>query len=137
MDLLSAAASIFTVLQVTGEVVGYLKDVKNAPKACQDFQAEASSLYALLNNILFSVNEETADEAWNTSVRALTVENGPLDQYKQALEQLLSKLEIQDRVQKVKRQLMWKFRKEEVSSIISRMERLKSFIQIARSTDHL
>jgi hypothetical protein len=34
MDGLSAAASIIAVLQLTGEVIGYLIDVKNAPKEC-------------------------------------------------------------------------------------------------------
>ncbi|KAF2228994.1 ankyrin [Viridothelium virens] len=136
MDGLSAAASIFTVLQVTIEVVEYLKDIKNAPQECQECQAEASSLRNLLNHLLFHLNQGTGNEAWYTSIRALTVENGPLDQYRLALEQLLSRVEIHDRLQKVKRRLMWKFTKEEVSSILRRMERLKSIMGIALGTDH-
>ncbi|KAL9085606.1 MAG: hypothetical protein Q9165_007506 [Trypethelium subeluteriae] len=136
MDGLSAAASTFTVVQVTVQVIEYLKHIKDAPRECQQCQAEASSLHNLLNNLLFHLNQGTADEAWYTSIRALTVENGPLDQYKLALEQLLSGVEIHGRVQKVKKRLMWKFTKEEVSGILERMERLKSFVIIALETDH-
>jgi hypothetical protein len=65
------------------------------------------------------------------------IENGPLDQYKQALEQLLSMVEIQHGVQKVKRRLLWNFKKEEIVSILARMERLKSLVSIALENDHL
>ena len=90
MDGLSAAASIIAMLQLTGAVIGYLNDVKNAPKECQQCTIETS-------------------DPWFTAFRALNIENGPLDQFKQALEQLLSRVEIQDGVQEVKRQLLWKF----------------------------
>jgi len=50
---------------------------------------------------------------------------------------LQSRVEIQDGIQKVKRRLLWKFRKEEVASILARMERLKSLVNIALEMDHL
>lgn len=105
MDDVSAAASIFALLQATAEVVDYLKDVKDAPKECRRCQTEASNLHNLLNNLLFHVNQRQANESWFTKVRALTIKNGPLEQYQQALELLLLKAKIGDRVQKVKRVL--------------------------------
>jgi hypothetical protein len=137
MDGLSAAASVIAVLQLTGEVIGYLNDVKDAPKECQQCTIEASNIQNLLINLRYRLEQGQADDAWFTAVRALSVENGPLHQCKQALEQLQSRVEIQDGIQKVKRRLLWKFRKEEVASILVRIERLKSLVNIALEMDHL
>jgi len=137
MDSLSGTASVIAVLQLTAEVIKYLNDVKNAPEECQRCMTEASNLQNLLINLLYHLNRGKSGDPWYIAVRALGVENGPLDQYKQALEQLQSKVEIQDDVQKVKRRLLWKFSKEEVTSILARMERLKSVVSIALEMDHL
>jgi hypothetical protein len=137
MDGLSVAASIIAVLQLTGAVIGYLNDVKDAPKECQQCAIEASNLQSLLINLLYQLNQGQTGDRWYTAVRALNVENGPLDQYKQALEQLRSRVEIQDGIQKVKRRLLWKFSKEEVASILARMERLKTHVSFALQMDQL
>jgi hypothetical protein len=137
MDGLSVAASIIAVLQLTGTVIGYLNDVKDAPKECQQCTIEASNIQNLLINLRYRLEQGQAGDPWFTAVRALNIENGPLDQYKQALEQLRSRVEIQDGVQKVKRRLLWKFSKEEVASILARMERLNSLVNIALGMDHL
>jgi hypothetical protein len=137
MDGLSAVASVIAVLQLTGEVIGYLNDVKDAPKECQQCVIEASNAQNLLINLRYRLEQGQTNEAWFTAVRALSVENGPLDQYKQALEKLQSRVEIQDGIQKVGRRLLWKFRKEEVASILARIERLKSLVNIALEMDHL
>jgi hypothetical protein len=137
MDGLSAAASIIAVLQLTGAVIGHLNDVKNAPKECQQCTIEASNLQSLLVNLRYRVEQGQTGDPWFTAVRALNIENGPLEQYKQALEQLLSRVEIQDGVREVKRRLLWKFRKEEVASILAKMERLKSLVSFALENDHL
>ena len=137
MDGLSDVASIIAALQLTGAVIGYLNDVKDAPKECQQCTIEASNIQNLLINLRYRLEQGQADDPWFTAVRALNIENGPLDQYKQALEQLRSRVEIQDGVQKVKRRLLWKFSKEEVASILARMERLNSLVNIALEMDHL
>jgi hypothetical protein len=137
MDGLSDVASIIAVLQLTGAVIGYLNDVKDAPKECQQCTIEASNIQNLLINLRYRLEQGQAGDPWFTAVRALNIENGPLDQYKQALEQLRSRVETQDGVQKVKRRLLWKFSKEEVASILARMERLNSLVNIALEMDHL
>jgi hypothetical protein len=137
MDELNVAASIITVLQLTGAVIGYLNDVKDAPKECQQCTIEASNIQNLLINLRYRVEKGQAGDPWCTAVRDLNIKNGPLDQYKQALEQLRSRVEIQDGVQKVKRRLLWKFSKEEVKSILARIERLRSVVMVALEMDHL
>ena len=137
MDELSDIASIIAVLQLTGEVIKYLKDIKDALKECRYCATKASDLHSILINLLYHLNQDQTGDAWFTAVRNLNIENGPLDQYKQALEQLQSRVEIQHGIQKVKQRLLWKFSKEEVASILARMERLKSLVSIALEMDHL
>jgi hypothetical protein len=75
---------------------------------------EGSSLQSLLINLLYHLNQGKTGDPWYTAVRALGIENGPLDQYKQTFIQLMSKVERQDGLQMVKRRLLWKFGNEEV-----------------------
>jgi hypothetical protein len=137
MDGLSAAASIVAVLQLTGVVIGYLNDVKNAPKECQQCTIEASNIQSLLINLRYRLEQGRTGDPWFTAVRTLDVENGPLDQYKQALEQLQSKVDVGSGAKKMGRQLVWKFSKAEAAGILARMERLKSLVSIALEMDHL
>lgn len=137
MDGLSVAASIIAVLQLTAAVIDYLNNVKDAPKHCVRFAIEAANLYNLLVQLKFRLEEGKCNEAWYTAVRALGVENGPLDQYKHALEKLRAKVTSGSGLKKIGNALTWIFGKEEVISIISRLERLKSLIQIALEMDHL
>jgi hypothetical protein len=41
------------------------------------------------------------------------------------------------RLKKAGDMLMWKFKKEEVASILGRIERLKTLVEIALQRDHL
>jgi hypothetical protein len=134
MDPLSITASVIAVLQLTGTVIGYLNEVENAPNECQQCTIEASNIPNLLINLRYRLEQGQAGDAWFT---ALNIENGPLDQCKQALEQLRSKVEAQDGLHKMKRRLLWKFSKKEVTEILARMERLKSLLNIALEGDHL
>lgn len=137
MDPLSATASIIAILQLSSKVVGYLTDVKDASKERAKCAVEASNLHSLLLNLRFRLEEGSADTPWYTAVRALAVENGPLDQFKQALETLQTKMTDRGRLKKAGEALVWKFKKEEVGSILDRIERLKSLVEIALQMDHL
>jgi len=137
MDPLSITASVIAVVQLTSTVIGYLNDVKDAPKECQQCAIEGSNILSLLISLRYRLELGQAGDAWFTAVRDLNVENGPLEQFKQALEQLRAKVENQDGFQKIKRRLLWKFSKTEVAEILARMERLKSLVAIALESDHL
>jgi hypothetical protein len=137
MDPLSITASVIAILRLTGTVLGYLSDVKNAPKECQQCAIEASNLLHLLTILRYRLEQGQTGDPWFTAIRALSVENGPLDQYKQALEQLRSRIDVGNGAQNIKRRLIWKFSKAEVAAILVRMERLKSLVSIALENDHL
>lgn len=137
MDPLSVTASVIAVLQLTNEVIQYLNDVKDAPKECQQCVIEASNLLSPLINLRYRAEQAQIAEPWFIQLRELNVKNGPLDQYKNALEQLCSRVENRGGVQDVKRRLLWKCSKKEVASILARMERLKSLLSIALEMDAL
>jgi hypothetical protein len=119
------------------QVVFHLGDVQNAPKARARLAIEASNLYSLLVNLRYRLEEGQSKEAWYTAVRWLGVQNGPLDQYKDTLEQLQHKLGSGSWIKEVGHSLLWKCSKEEVRGLLSSMEGLKSLIQIALAMDHL
>jgi len=137
MDPLSVTASIVAILQLSNKVLGYLNDIKDVPKDRAKCAVEASSLNSLLVSLRFRLEEGSSNESWYTAVRALGVENGPLDQFKQALEELQAKMTGGGRLKRAGDALVWKFSKEEVTSILARMERLKTLVEIALQMDHL
>jgi hypothetical protein len=141
MDPLSATASIIAVLQLSHKVIGYLNDVKDASKDRARCAIEAANLNSLLTALRFRLEEEETNSTmpWYTAIRALAVENGPLDQFKQALEELQNRMTggSGSRAQRFGDVLVWKFKKEEIASILSRMERLKTLIQVALQMDQL
>jgi hypothetical protein len=137
MDPLSPTASIIAILQLSAKVLSYLNDVKDASKGRAQCAIEASNIHNLLTNLRFRIEEGHGHHPWFTVVQELAVKNGPLDQFKQALETLQSKLTDGGRLKKAGEALMWKFRKEEVDAILARMERLKVLTEIALQMDHL
>jgi hypothetical protein len=50
---------------------------------------------------------------------------------------LATKMTEGGRLKKASEALVWRFKKEEITSILSRMERLKTLIEIALQMDHL
>ena len=137
MDPLSVTVSIIAILQLSAEILTYLNDVKDASKDRAQCAIEASNLYSLLLNLRFRLEDGDASQPWYTTVRALAVENGPLDQFKQALETLRAKMTDGGRLKRAGTALMWKFKKEEIASILARMERLKTLVEIALQMDNL
>ncbi|KAF1939264.1 hypothetical protein EJ02DRAFT_446309 [Clathrospora elynae] len=136
MDPLSIAASIIAVLQLSAKVLAYLNDVKDASKDRAKCAVEASNLHSLLLSLRFRLEEGTTNTPWYTAIRALAVDNGPLDQFKQALETLQNRMTNGGRLKKASEALIWKFKKEEIAGILDRIERLKLLVEIALQMDH-
>lgn len=137
MDSLSATASIIAILQLSTKILGYLSNVKDASKEREKCAIEISNLYSLLLSLRCRLEESSPDTPWHTAVRALTIENGPLDQFKQALELLQTRLVPKGVLEKAGEALAWKFKKEEIAYMLGRTERLKTLVHIALQMDHL
>ena len=137
MDPLSVTASVIAILQLTSDVITYLCNVMDAPKECRECIVDISNSNTLLLKLNSRLSETRSKEPWYTEVQALAVKNGPLDQYKLALQHLLTKVRPVGGMRKLTNTLMWTFIKEEVASIFARMERLKTLVSIALEMDHL
>jgi hypothetical protein len=137
MDPLSTTGSIIAIIQLSTKVLAYLNDVKGASKERAQCTIEISNLQSLLFTLRFRLEEEGSEKPWHTAVQALALKNGPLDQFKQALELLQTKMTEGSRLKKAAESLVWKFVKSEIASILDRIERLKILVQIALQMDHL
>ena len=137
MDPLSITASIITVLQLTATLTSYINDVRHATREQAKVAVEASNLYSLLTSLRFRVEEARSDNPWLNQVKLLGNKNGPLDQFKDILEQMVEQISSSRKRDQVKSALMWKFTKSEVEDALKRMERLKSLIQCALTEDLL
>jgi len=137
MDGLSVAASIIAVVQIAGNVITYLSDVKHAPKECGKCLIEVSQSTVFLLKLKDRVSESSSTDSWFTEVQALASKDGPLDQYKLALEDLVAKVAPKIKVQKLASVLMWSFIKEEVARVSARMGRLQTLVSIALEMDQL
>jgi hypothetical protein len=138
MDPLSITASIAAILQLSSKVIGYLNDVKDAPKDRARCAIEATNLHSLLTNLRFRLEGGDASTSWATALRGLAIENGPFDQFKQSLQLLQDRLTGGSRMlQPLTDVLIWKFKKEEVERILQSMERLKTLVIVALQMDHL
>ncbi|KFY39666.1 hypothetical protein V495_05813 [Pseudogymnoascus sp. VKM F-4514 (FW-929)] len=137
MDPLSVAASIIAVVQLTSVVIGCLNSLKDTSKDRLQCVIELTNIRNLLVQLTYRLDEASSDDVWHSEVRALATTNGPFDQYRSALEQLQSKLTSSSSSRtKIGGALSWKFSKEEVTNILTRIERLKSLTQIALGMDH-
>ena len=138
MDPLSVSASITALLQLTSTVIQYINEVKGAPEDRRRILSELASV----NGTLF-VLQDQADQAkkgdlWSSTLQSLSVPEGPLDQFRRALERLSSKLAFPATgLRKLGRAIVWPFQKEEIKEILGSIERQKALLNLARQNDHM
>lgn len=137
MDPLSVTASIIAVLQLTSTVTSYLHDTRNATAEQAKVAVEAANLYSLLIALRFRVETAQSNDPWFNHVKLLAVSNGPLEQFKEALESLVKELQPSENRARdhIKSALRWTFTKKEVENALRRIERLKSLINCALTND--
>ncbi|OBT62890.1 hypothetical protein VE03_07604 [Pseudogymnoascus sp. 23342-1-I1] len=137
MDPLSVTASIIAIVQLTSVIIGCLNDLKGTSNDRARCALEISNVSNLLVKLMYRLDEVSSNDGWYAEVQALAAANGPIDQYRSALEQLKSKFtSTASSGLKISNALSWKFNKEEVANILMRIERLKSLTQIALEMDH-
>jgi hypothetical protein len=130
-----ALAIIQTAFKLTVTVSGYLRDVKDAPKDKQKLLAEVLSL-----QVFFTILKAKAEGqgAWHKTLESLAAPKGPLEQFKMALEGLVSKLQPADSgLQKWRKAAAWPFQKKETKDILSILERHKILFVLAVQDDHM
>ena len=134
MDPLSITASIIAVLQVTKELIDYLNDVKDASEGQKEIIKEAGNTYVFLQNIKNRIESANEEEPWFDRARSLDAPGGPLEQLKGILNKIVERIRGRNQVE---RAIKWPFTKKEIQENLERIERLKSSIAAALSSDHL
>ncbi|KAF8847654.1 hypothetical protein BDZ45DRAFT_811419 [Acephala macrosclerotiorum] len=137
-DVLGVTASIIALLQLSGVVIGYLKDVKDASKDCQTILLEIGSTRCLLQVLNDLLTGSHTQPSYLAAARSLAVPHGPLDQFRSALERLSGKIITPaNGFAKAAKVLTWSLKKDEVKELLSTIERLKSLFSLALQNDHL
>ena len=134
MDPVSLSASITALLQLTGTVVIYLHDVKNAPDDMRKLLVEISSIRGLLSGLQ---DLATLDDTWVNTMKMLDGSNGPLSQFRHTLESLAAKLKPVVGYAKIGRSLAWPFQKGEIKEMLGAMDRQKELFALALHMDHM
>jgi len=136
-DPVSISALIIAVLQASATVIRFLSDIK-------DVRTERERLLneiVFTQGLLYSLKDKAANQKDTASLKSLAslgIQNGPLDQFKTALERLGKKLRpVHSELGKFGKSLIWPFQKDEVKDILSTIERQKSFFLLALQNSHL
>jgi hypothetical protein len=138
MDPLSVTASIIAIVELSGAICGFLYSLKGTSKDIAQCRLEISNVSNMLEKLSDRLDEASSGDAWFVQAQDLAAANGPIEQYMAALEQLQEKLASSASSRtKIGSALSWKFSKEEVADILTRIERLKSLTQIALEMDQL
>ena len=140
MDPVSAIgliASVAQLIDVTSTTLRYLNNFKNAPKSRAQVAQEASLLLALLTSLRYRLEDSDAGDPWVQGVLTLGMANGLLDQFREVLESLATKLHSSGTGKSIGKALLWPFEKKEIEELLEKTERLKSFINLALQGDIL
>lgn len=140
MDPVSAIGLAASLLQVIGtltKTVGYLNDVKNAPRERTQLAQEILTLLSLLMGLKDKVENADPTSSWFSQVRSLGQAGGTLEQYHTTLNALAKLLEPGGALKNVGRKLIWPLDKKRISEALAVIGRLKSLIIIALQEDNL
>ena len=131
-------ASILTILECVTELTGYINSVRYASKEQQNVAIEASNLYGILTNLRFRIEAvKSIDDPWFRQLKALGTEHGLLSQMKSTLEDLMKPIRQSNKKRdQLRSALTWNWTKTQVVEALARMERFKSCITLALSSDH-
>ena len=138
MDPLSISASITALLQLTSTVIQYLNGVKGAPEDRRTIFSELAGVNEILLILQDEAEQAKQGDQWSSTLCSLNVAEGPLDQFRRALERLASKLAPPATgFKKLGKAITWPFQKEEIKEILGSIERQKSLLNLARQNDHV
>ena len=140
MDPASAISLTGSLIQMIGTItrtLGYLNDIKNAPRARAQLSQEILSLLSLLMSLRDKVEIADPESPWFNRIRCIGLPEGPLEQCKTALDGLDRILNPEMRLKSINKRLIWPLEKKRLSNSLSLIERLKTLISIALQEDNL
>ena len=137
MEPLSTSASIVALIQLSSTVIGYLGDVKDGHKEQQKIRLEICNTLPMLSILQDQAQQAEHGDEWSSTLLSLSAADGPIQQFREALEWLEHKLAPVRGVKKVGKAFIWPFEKAEIQSVLSTIERQKLLFSLARQNDHI
>lgn len=136
MDPISFAASVAALIGVLSKTKNYLSAVKNASAERKALFQEAAGLLPILISLQNKVEEHESFESCSEGIRVLATEYGALDQLREALSQLATILNPgRSGIKNIADSLSWQFDKKLCGEILEKIERVKSWINLALQDD--
>ncbi|KAL9113166.1 MAG: hypothetical protein Q9227_002778 [Pyrenula ochraceoflavens] len=136
-DPLSITASLIAILQLSKTVGRYLYGVRQASEESRKLLVEVTTISGLIYH-LKSLDKDLGINRgeWSYTAQSLALPGGPLDQLKDALYSLSTRLPQGDQF-RTRQALAWPFRKSEVKDTIERISRIKTYLILALQNDQL
>ena len=136
-EVLSTAASIFNLLQLSVTLLKVLQDIRGASRERMRLRDEIRGSICLLEMLKDRIEDEHAREEWSSSLRSLNSPGGPLETFKAALELLTAKLVPSSRLKQRIQPLTWLLDKAEIGKVLAVIDRHKHLFSLALHNDHL
>lgn len=136
VDPLSITASIITVIQLSSEVVIYISGVSGATKERKRLRDEIRACESILVHLQDDVEGSDEENTWLETIKALEGPNAPLGRLQDAFSIVKAKLEPKNGLEKAFTSLIWPFKEKEVDRIIATIEREKTLLNLAASTNN-
>lgn len=137
MEPVGLAASIVTLTKLTKDVLSVVKEAKDASAERKSFIREICGLSGQLNTLIELINQAGPADTWLHAVYDLTATEGPLHQYSHALLNIKAKVAPGSSMRKLGQALTWKVIKDDINSLLSQIERVKSLVAIALEMDQM
>ncbi|KIV80417.1 hypothetical protein PV11_07917 [Exophiala sideris] len=138
---LSIIASLIAVAQISGEVVSlcysYRKSLKNASKQIMKLADEVKSLRDVLEQLINIVDQQALETPQLVTISRLAVKDGPLAQAVRELEALQGRLKPATFGKAFVKLLKWPLEEQEVTMILTQINRWKTTFMLAVTVDHL
>jgi Cdc6-like AAA superfamily ATPase len=136
LDVVSAVASLLTLIQATSQVVEFLSDLKDGGRERMRLLAEVTNFCCALDNLkeLLESNlsssgiDNKTDEKWTKGVGPLLLRDGLLEQCNGVVSSLEKRLASKDGTARLIQHLRWPFSKAEVLQAVEHLHRLQTTI---------
>jgi hypothetical protein len=140
MDPLSAIASAIAVLQLSGTIISacydYRSRIKSAKQDASRITTELNGLRNVIESLLSVLEDEKEDNSMESStLRQLTLKDGPLETCQADLESVSAKLIPKEGWRAIKASITWPLKESDVAKALHSIDSTKSTIQLALSTD--
>ncbi|KAL7939595.1 hypothetical protein V8C35DRAFT_287105 [Trichoderma chlorosporum] len=132
---LNVSTSVGAVLQLAATATQYLKDIKHGSADRSRLRDELRSTVCLLEMLQDRLEDsndlvDSEDVLMPQSISLLGGPDGPLQRFRQVLEDIIAELAPQDQSRLMTKPFTWPFDKKKVAALLVRLERSKSHFSL-------